>query len=107
MPWIIGLRGVDRIVGLVFWPGIWPRGRLGACVLRSSTRPFVAGYMGCGQQENDSGVREALVSCHTIVSGGCVGMLQYSGFDCRVHHSNSMCYYLLLKWFSAVTCISA
>jgi hypothetical protein len=45
---MIDPRAVDYTIGLVRNSGIWPRVMLISCVLRRSSRPFVAACKGVG-----------------------------------------------------------
>ena len=100
----IGLRGVDRTIGLVVSRGMWLKGRLGAYALRSSIHLFSVEYMGCGQWEIYFGELVAMWSCHTTSASGCGGAMMCVVPAFRARRSSNIGYYLCLGWCSAVNC---
>ncbi len=72
---IIGPRAVDRTIGLVLDPGIWPIVRIVTCALHRSSRHFAAACKGVGSVVFGFGESGAFRMSHTIVVGDYEGGL--------------------------------
>jgi hypothetical protein len=91
---IIGPRAVDCTVGLVRYPGIWPRGMLVSYAYCMSIRQFVSVGKKVGLMGFVFGGPGAFPMSHTIGVSDCVCVLPISVLPFVVRRSDSIYCYL-------------